>query len=55
MSKQELIQFIQQLPDDITIDEVLYNLYVLSNVEAGLSDIKNGKTYTQSEIEGMFN
>jgi predicted transcriptional regulator len=54
MSKQEVLNLINNLPDDVSFDEVLYQLYLMSNVNEGISDIQDGRIFTQDEVIGMF-
>ncbi len=54
MSKQEVLNLINSLPDDISFDEVLYRLYLMSNIKEGISDIQDGRIFTQDEVIGMF-
>ena len=43
-------QVVEQLPDDATWDDVLYEFYVRQSVEAGLDDIRAGRTITTDEL-----
>ena len=52
MSKQEVLNLINNLPDDVSFDEVLYQLYLMSNVNEGISDIQDGRIFTQDEVIG---
>ena len=54
MSKQDVLNVVNTFPEDITFDEVIYRLYVISSVKEGLTDIENGNVYTQEEMEKMF-
>jgi predicted transcriptional regulator len=54
MSKQEAINIISALPDDATLEDVIYELYAVSNIKAGLDDIATGNTYSHSEVLKMF-
>lgn len=54
MSKQEVLKLINSLPDDISFDDLLYYLYMMSNVDAGISDIQGGRSYTHDQVKGMF-
>ena len=54
MSKQEVLDLINTMPDDVTFADVLYNLYVMSNIVAGLDDLKAGRTHPHDEIKGIF-
>ena len=54
MSKQEVLDFINTMPDDISYADVLYNLYVMSNIAAGLEDMEAGRVHTHEEVKRMF-
>ena len=54
MSKEEVLSLINSLPDDVSFDEVLYQLYLMSNVNEGISDIQDGRIFTQDEVIGML-
>lgn len=49
--KDEAIRLIQSLPDDCSIEEIQYHLYVIQKVEKGLSDIDEGRIVSQEEAE----
>ncbi|HPB82533.1 MAG TPA: hypothetical protein PK200_10905 [Spirochaetota bacterium] len=49
--KQEAINAISTLPDDATIEDIMYRLYVIDKVHAGLDDVKNGRVITTEELE----
>ena len=51
--KKEVISLVKQLPDDITLDEIMYRLYVKQKTIRGLKDIEEGKTYTIEEVKEM--
>ena len=53
MSKQEVLDFINALPDDISWDDVLYALCAASNMKADLGDILAGRAYAHNEA-GML-
>lgn len=54
MSKQEILEIIGSLPDNVSLDEVMYRLYLENNVSKGLNDIKCGNTHTQQQIRELF-
>jgi hypothetical protein len=43
-AKATVRALLDRLPDDCTIDDVLYHLYVLQEVAHGLRDVDEGKT-----------
>jgi predicted transcriptional regulator len=50
-AKQEVMELLKELPDDTTLEEIQYCLYVRQKVKRGLRDVEEGKTYSQEEIE----
>jgi predicted transcriptional regulator len=50
-AKQEVSNLLNRLPDDCTLEDVQYHLYVLQKIERGLKDIEEGRVYTQEEVE----
>lgn len=51
--KENIMQMIKDLPDDVTLDEIMYHLYVKQKILRGLEDIKLGKTYNHEEVKKM--
>jgi len=49
--KQEVSNLLTRLPDDCSLEDVQYHLYVLQKIERGLKDASEGRTYTQEEVE----
>jgi len=49
--KEELISLIKQLPDDITLDDVMYHLHVRHKVLRGLEASKQGKTVSHEQVK----
>ena len=49
--KDELISLIKRLPDDITLDDVMYHLYVRQKILRGLEATKQGKTCTHEQVK----
>lgn len=50
-AKQEVSDLLNRLPDNCTLEDVQYHLYVLQKIEQGLKDVEEGRVYTQEEIE----
>jgi predicted transcriptional regulator len=53
-AKQEVSELLKRLPDDCTLEDVQYHLYVLQKIERGLKDAEEGHVYTQEEVEKMI-
>jgi predicted transcriptional regulator len=49
--KEEAIQLIRRLPDDTTLEDIQYHLYVQQKVQRGMQDVEEGRVYTQEEVE----
>jgi hypothetical protein len=49
--KQEAIQAISTLPEDVNLEEIMYRLYVLNKIHLGQEAIKNGKKESVDELK----
>lgn len=49
--KQQVIQMIQSLPDNVTIDNIMAELYFKLQVDAGLKELDEGKGIPHEEVE----
>ncbi|OAI54395.1 hypothetical protein AYO44_15105 [Planctomycetaceae bacterium SCGC AG-212-F19] len=53
-AKAEAIDLIQSLPDDCTLDDIQYSLYVRQKINEGLADVDAGKWIPHEEAkQGM--
>ena len=50
-AKREALALIQQLPDNSSLEDIQYHLYVREKVEHGQRDLKSKKTLSQKEVE----
>jgi hypothetical protein len=49
-AKQEALEAIERLPDDVDTEEMIYRLYVLENIRRGQQDAAEGKTQPAEEV-----
>lgn len=49
--KEQVINLIKSLPDDCTLEEIQYHLYVREKVEQGIRAIEEGRVVSQEEAE----
>lgn len=49
--KQEAIDAISKLPETATMDEIMYRLYVIDKVHAGLEDVRNGRVISTEDLK----
>ena len=47
-------ELVNHLPDDTSIEDVQYHLYVLEKVRKGRDDISNGRHFTTEEAKGRL-
>jgi len=50
-AKQEVRELLDNLPDDSTIEDIQYHLYVLEKVRRGRDDIRDGRHYTPEQAK----
>ncbi len=50
-AKDEVRRILDALPDDATLEEIQYRLYVRQGIDVGLRDITEGRTLSQEEVE----
>jgi predicted transcriptional regulator len=50
-AKEEVMEILKGLPDNSTLEEIQYHLYVRQKIERGIKDIEDGRTFTQEEME----
>lgn len=49
--KQEVEQMLKHLPEDSTLDDIQYHLYVLEKIRRGQTDIARGRSHTHEEAK----
>jgi predicted transcriptional regulator len=49
--KQQVIQMIKDLPDEVTLEDVMAELYFRLQVDAGLKELDEGKGIPHAEVE----
>ena len=52
--KKQVIKMIQALPDDVSVDDVMAELYFKLQVDAGLKELDEGKSLSQEEAEARM-
>jgi hypothetical protein len=50
-TKQDVEQLLNKLPDDCSVEDIQYHLYVLDKVRRGLEDARVNGTLSQEEVE----
>jgi len=52
---QEVKTLVNHLPDNASIEDVQYHLYVLEKIRKGQSAISNGNHFTSDEVRQRLN
>ena len=50
-AKDEVREILESLPEDASLEEIQYRIYVRQKVDRGLKDLEEGRTVTQEEAE----
>ncbi len=50
-AKQAVRALLERLPDDCSLDDILYHLYVVQQVEAGLADAEAGRLIPHEQVQ----
>jgi predicted transcriptional regulator len=49
-AKRTVQELLERLPDDCSVEDVLYHLYVVNEVEQGLADVAAGRLLSHDEV-----
>ena len=52
--KEAARHLVENLPEDVTWDDLMYQIYVRQNIEAGLADSEAGRVVEVEEIRKRF-
>ena len=53
-AKQDVELLLNKLPDDCSVEDIQYHLYVLDKVRQGLDDARLNGTISQGEVESRL-
>ncbi len=53
-AKQEVEHLLQNLPDDTTLEDIQYHLYVLEKIKRGRADLASGRTRTTAQAHEIL-
>jgi hypothetical protein len=51
--KRQLLDVVASLPDDCTMEDFRYRLYVRQCIDEGMQAIEDGRVYSQDEMREM--
>jgi hypothetical protein len=52
--KEEARRLVENLPEDVTWDDLMYQIYVRQNIEAGLADSEADRVIEVEEVRKGF-
>ena len=52
--KENVIEMIKNLPDDISMEDIVEAIYVRKKIEKGLKDSEEGNLYTHEEAKELL-
>lgn len=52
--KKEVLDLVQGLPEEASLEDIQYHLYVLQKVRKGLQDVEEGRMLSQEEMRKRF-
>ena len=53
-AKDEVRQILDQLPENTTLDDIQYHIYVRQKIDRALDDIEAGRTLTEAEFDSRM-
>jgi hypothetical protein len=51
MKKQDVINLLQDMPDEIDVEQLMYHLYVVRKIELGEAAIAAGDVLSEEEVD----
>jgi predicted transcriptional regulator len=52
--KQKIVETVEHLPDDATVEDAMERLYFLAKIERGLAESKAGDTISHEDVKKRF-
>jgi len=49
--KAELRELLERLPDDVSLEDIQYHIYVRQKLDRAIEEVENGRVLTQMEVE----
>jgi len=52
--KENIIEMLKNLPDDVSMEDIIEAIYVRKKIEKGLKDSEEGNLYTHEEAKELL-
>ncbi len=53
-TKDEALQLISKLPEEVTWEDIMYRLYVKRKIEEGIRAAEEGRTVSHDKVKELF-
>ena len=53
-AKKEVQDLLRDLPDDASLEDIQYHIYVKQKIAQSLEDVRAGRIQSQAEVEKRF-
>jgi predicted transcriptional regulator len=53
-AKEEVQRILRELPEDASLDDIQYHIYVLQKIGRGLEDMEAGHVLSEEEFDHRF-
>lgn len=50
-AKEEVMRILEHLPEDASLEDIQYHIYVRQKIENGLADVEAGRTISEEEFD----
>jgi predicted transcriptional regulator len=50
-TKEAVLDLVRKLPDNCSLDDIQYHLYVLQTIERGRADVAQGNTVSHEQVK----
>ncbi len=51
IAKKQIQEVIERMPDEIDVEDLMYELYVIDKIEAGRKDVREGKIISHEQAK----
>ena len=51
--KEEVMSLLKKMPDDVSLDDIMYHLYVKRKILLGEEQLDKGNSFSQEEVKKM--
>ncbi|MPZ48738.1 MAG: hypothetical protein GEU75_05395 [Dehalococcoidia bacterium] len=54
-TKQDIIEMIEQMPEDASPEDIMYEIYVRERIDRGIQEAREGKVIPHEEVKQSLN